>query len=122
MCSSDLTSCADHNIGWRVRSLLGLDHLLGVPGVATAARPDNIIFDIGSDGKSVGAFGHPTCINKAGSETLPAVQNNPGNHPGLHVEFVRNRSRGAHAAVMTGFATSLCHAVKCRSNVSSDSR
>ena len=69
------TSCADHNIGWRVRALLGLDHLLGVPGVATAARPDNIIFDIGSDGKSVGGFGHPTCINTAGSASLPAVQN-----------------------------------------------
>ncbi|MFM2123937.1 MAG: hypothetical protein RL328_388 [Acidobacteriota bacterium] len=69
------TSCADHNIGWRVRALLGLDHLLGVSGVATAARPDNIIFDIGADGKSAGGFGHPSCINTAGSATLPAVQN-----------------------------------------------
>ena len=58
-----------------MRALLGLDHLLGVSGVATAARPDNIIFDIGADGKSAGGFGHPSCINTAGSATLPAVQN-----------------------------------------------
>src|ERR1700691_2152578 len=41
------TSCADHNIAWRVRNNLGLDHLSGVGGVSgDAARPDNIIFDI----------------------------------------------------------------------------
>ena len=28
------TSCADHNIAWRVRNNLGLDHLLGVGGVS----------------------------------------------------------------------------------------
>ena len=74
------TSCADHNIGWRVRNLLGLDHLAGVGGVSgDAARPDNIIFDItpnaaGGTGISAGGFGHPTCLNTGGSATLPAVQ------------------------------------------------
>ncbi|HET7403617.1 MAG TPA: heme-binding protein [Usitatibacter sp.] len=74
------TSCADHNIAWRVRNNLRLDHLLGVGGVSgDPARPDNIIFDItdnpfGGTGKSAGGFGHPTCINTAGSDTLPAVQ------------------------------------------------
>jgi len=74
------TSCADHNIGWRVRNFLGLDHLAGVGGVSgDAARPDNIIFDItpnaaGGTGVSAGGFGHPTCINTGGSATLPAVQ------------------------------------------------
>jgi len=74
------TSCADHNIGWRVRNLLGLDHLSGVNGVSgDAARPDNIIFDIapnvnGGTGISAGGFGHPTCLNTSGSATLPAVQ------------------------------------------------
>ena len=39
------SSCADHNIGWRVRKLLGLDHLDGVGGVSgDPKRPDNIIF------------------------------------------------------------------------------
>ena len=74
------TSCADHNIAWRVRHLLNLDHLLGVGGVSgDPARPDNIVFDIipnpgGGTGRSVGGFGHPTCINTSGSSTLPAVQ------------------------------------------------
>jgi len=74
------TSCADHRIGWRVRNLLGLDHLAGVNGVATAARPDNIIFDIapnvnGGTGISAGGFGHPHCTAADGDpNTLPAVQ------------------------------------------------
>jgi len=74
------TSCADHNIAWRTRNNLGLDHLSGVGGVSgDAARPDNIIFDItanpnGGTGISAGGFGHPTCLNASGSGTLPAVQ------------------------------------------------
>jgi uncharacterized protein GlcG (DUF336 family) len=74
------TSCADHNIAWRVRKILGLDHLAGVGGVSgDAARPDNIIFDItpnvnGGTGVSASGFGHPTCLNTSGSGSLPAVQ------------------------------------------------
>src|SRR6185503_6421124 len=60
------TSCADHNIAWRVRNLLNLDHMAAsgltpaVGGVSgDAARPDNIIFDItpnpaGGTGNSTG--------------------------------------------------------------------
>jgi uncharacterized protein GlcG (DUF336 family) len=41
------TSCADHNIAWRVRHALALDHLSAVAGVSgDATRPDNIVFDI----------------------------------------------------------------------------
>lgn len=74
------TSCADHNIAWRVRHALGLDFLAGVGGVSgDPARPDNIVFDItpnpdGGTGVSAGGFGHPTCLNTSGSGTLPAVQ------------------------------------------------
>jgi uncharacterized protein GlcG (DUF336 family) len=74
------TSCADHNIAWRVRNNLGLDHLSGVGGVSgDATRPDNIVFDItpnpnGGTGISAGGFGHPTCPNTSGSNTLPPVQ------------------------------------------------
>ena len=87
------TSCADHNIGWRVRNHLGLDFLGGVFGVNSAGgfgvgddeRPDNIIFDIapngsgvtGGNGLSEGGFGHPTCINTVRPNTLPAVQPPP---------------------------------------------
>lgn len=84
------TSCADHNIAWRVRSILDLDHmaegngLKAVPGPASlfagdATHPDNIIFDItanpsGGTGNSKSGFGHPSCLNTSGSDTLPAVR------------------------------------------------
>jgi uncharacterized protein GlcG (DUF336 family) len=74
------TSCADHFIAWRVRHLLGLDHLLGVAGVSgDANRPDNIVFDIapnptGGTGVSAGGFGHPTCLNTGNPALLDAVQ------------------------------------------------
>ena len=84
------TSCADHNIAWRVRNILSLDHmaegngLKAVPGPASlfagdATHPDNIIFDItanpaGGPGNSKSGFGHPSCLSTAGSDTLPAVR------------------------------------------------
>ncbi len=76
------TSCADHDIDWRVRKLLGLDHLTGVGGVSgDATRPDNIVFDIlpnpnGGTGKSAGGFGHPVCDGTAvaAATVLPPVQ------------------------------------------------
>ncbi|HSS95613.1 MAG TPA: heme-binding protein [Terriglobales bacterium] len=84
------TSCADHNIAWRVRNILNLDHmaegngLKAVPGPASlfagdATHPDNIIFDItanpaGGSGNSKSGFGHPSCMNASGSDTLPAVR------------------------------------------------
>jgi len=49
------SSCADHNIAWRVRDALELDHVpngVGTPG-------DNIIFDL--DEPTPSGFGHPTC-------------------------------------------------------------
>jgi hypothetical protein len=74
------TSCADHDISWRVRHLLGLDHLSGVGGVSgDPARPDNIVYDItanpnGGTGISKGGYGHPTCTNTGDQTALPAVQ------------------------------------------------
>jgi uncharacterized protein GlcG (DUF336 family) len=74
------TSCADHDIAWRTRNNLKLDHLQGVGGVSgDPARPDNIIYDItanpnGGTGISKGGFGHPTCINTADPSALPAVR------------------------------------------------
>jgi hypothetical protein len=84
------TSCADHFISWRVRNLLGLDHMAAtaslpaVPGPASifagdATHPDNIIFDItpnpnGGTGNSASGFGHPTCVNTGNPAALPAVR------------------------------------------------
>ncbi len=59
------TSCADHNIAWRTRNNLGLDHVPG--GVSgDAARKDNIVFDITPQpgqmpGVSASGWGHPHC-------------------------------------------------------------
>jgi uncharacterized protein GlcG (DUF336 family) len=72
------TSCADHNIGWRVRHNLILDYVpAGVSG--DSRRPDNIVFDIspnpsGGTGISAGGFGHPTCINTSDPKALPPVR------------------------------------------------
>jgi uncharacterized protein GlcG (DUF336 family) len=65
------TSCADHMIGWRVRSNLFLDYLSTVAGVGgPSTHPDNIVYLPGG-----GAFGHPECINTAPVPgTLPAVR------------------------------------------------
>jgi uncharacterized protein GlcG (DUF336 family) len=77
------TSCADHSITWRVRNLLGLDHLGSVPGPASVfnndpTHPDNIIYDVtanaaGGTGVSTTGFGHPKCLNTSDPSTLPAV-------------------------------------------------
>jgi uncharacterized protein GlcG (DUF336 family) len=74
------TSCADHMIAWRVRNLLGLDHLGNVGGVSgDPTHPDNIIYDItanpsGGTGISKGGFGHPMCINTGDQTMLPPVR------------------------------------------------
>jgi uncharacterized protein GlcG (DUF336 family) len=68
------TSCADHNIAWRIRNNLALDHMAGVGGVSgDAMRPDNVVFDI-SNNMSKGGFGHPQCINTEDPGVLPVVQ------------------------------------------------
>jgi uncharacterized protein GlcG (DUF336 family) len=86
------TSCTDHDVAWRVRHNLGLDHLLGVGGVSgDPNRPDNIIYDIvpnpdgtggtgqgpagsGGVGTSPSGFGHPKCLNTGNQAALPVVQ------------------------------------------------
>ena len=73
------TSCADHDVAWRVRNNLGLDHLLGVGGVSgDSNHPDNIIYDIkanpdGGTGISHGGYGHPECPNPGDQTKLPWV-------------------------------------------------
>jgi len=74
------SSCADHNIAWRTRNTLNLDHVpAGVSG--DASRPDNIIYDITpqagqQEGVSAGGFGHPVCSASATTiaESLPPTR------------------------------------------------
>lgn len=59
------SSCADHNIAWRVRDLLDLDPVpSGVSG--DASRQDNIVYDITPQagqmpGVSASGWGPPVC-------------------------------------------------------------
>ncbi|MSR71036.1 glycosyltransferase, partial [Candidatus Kaiserbacteria bacterium] len=46
------------------------------------------------------------CYDMPEDNTLAAVEKNRALYPTLAVEFVRNRGRGAHEAIMTGFAHS----------------
>jgi uncharacterized protein GlcG (DUF336 family) len=69
------SSCADHNIAWRTRNTLGLDHVpAGVSG--DASRPDNIVYDLTpqtgqQSGISPSGWGHPTCT--AASTSIAAM-------------------------------------------------
>jgi hypothetical protein len=59
------SSCADHNIAWRTRNNLNMDHVpSGVSG--DPLRPDNIVYDITPQagqmpGVSASGWGHPAC-------------------------------------------------------------
>jgi uncharacterized protein GlcG (DUF336 family) len=53
------TSCADHNIAWKVRDGLSLDFIPG--GVDPVSGTDNIVYDIQPDGTSPSGWGHPEC-------------------------------------------------------------
>ena len=62
------SSCADHNVAWRVRGALGLDK---VPAGVSPQAKDAIIYDIDPNGKSASGWGHPKC---SGSEADIAAE------------------------------------------------
>ena len=70
------TSCADHNIAWRVRHALALDH---VPNGVTADHNDGIIYDMLPDKTSASGYGHALC---KGSEAKIAEEIHAGIIPG----------------------------------------
>ncbi len=51
------SSCADHNIAWKLRHALNLDN---VPGGVSLTEDDNIVYDIQGGGSKSG-WGHPEC-------------------------------------------------------------
>jgi dolichol-phosphate mannosyltransferase len=46
------------------------------------------------------------CYDHDNDDTLPAIRNNRDAFANLVIDFVRNRGRGVHGAIMTGFADS----------------
>jgi len=67
------SSCADHNIAWKVRHKLKLDF---VPAGISPDKNDNIVYDI-TDGKSSGGWGHPACS----PDTVTIAENFSKTHP-----------------------------------------
>ena len=67
------SSCADHNIAWKVRHILNLDN---VPAGVSPIKDDNIVYDI-SGGKSASGWGHPECSPKAAK----IAREFPNTHP-----------------------------------------
>jgi uncharacterized protein GlcG (DUF336 family) len=75
------SSCADHNIAWRTRNTLNLDHVpnaISVSGDST--RPDNIVYDITPQvgqmpGVSPSGWGHPACNGSVAgiAASLPTI-------------------------------------------------
>jgi Haem-degrading len=62
------SSCADHNIAWKTRDVLELDHVTG--GVSPTGD-DNIIYDL------TNTFGHVECA----SEATTIAEDLPTSHP-----------------------------------------
>ncbi len=52
------SSCADHNIAWRIRQAMGLDK---TPAGVSPDHNDEIIYDVTPDKTSASGFGHPIC-------------------------------------------------------------
>ncbi len=67
------SSCADHNIAWKVRDALGLDTL---PGGVSPTNDDNIVYDI-ANGVSTSGWGHPECM----PATTAVAKELPTTHP-----------------------------------------
>jgi glycosyltransferase involved in cell wall biosynthesis len=95
---------ADHSIGSKATASMPAKIDLIIP---VYNESSNILATLGALAREVVT---PTrvliCYDFEGDDTLPAVRNNPDSYRGLDVEFVRNRIRGAHGAVMAGFAAS----------------
>lgn len=56
------SSCADHNVAWKTRKLLNLDHVY--KGVNPTHSDDNIVYDI-TGSTSASGWGHPVCSQAA---------------------------------------------------------
>jgi hypothetical protein len=81
------TSCADHNIAWKVRDALALDF---VPNGVASGGTDNIVYDLDGSGKSTSGFDHPESLR---ASTVIA-EDLPTSHPSARTPR-RNRSRDA---------------------------
>jgi uncharacterized protein GlcG (DUF336 family) len=83
--ASGNTSCADHNIAWRIREKL---HLNRVPNGPSPHHDDGIIYDVGTDGHSKSGWGHPRCGGLGAAEVAQAI------HSGVIMVAVASAGKG----------------------------
>ncbi len=67
------SSCADHNIAWKLRAALGL---ATIPGGVSPVGDDNIVNDIDS-ATSKSGWGHPTCTTESADIARSFVKTHP---------------------------------------------
>lgn len=67
------SSAADHNIAWKVRHILKLDH---IPGGVSPGKDDNIVYDV-ANGVSASGWGHPT----VSAQAVEIARRLPETHP-----------------------------------------
>src|SRR5579872_832711 len=83
-----------------------MDHQLDIV-IPVYNEGSNILSTLGALARQVRTSARVLiCYDFEADNTLPAVREHPDAHRGLDVTLVRNPGRGAHAAVMAGFAAS----------------
>jgi dolichol-phosphate mannosyltransferase len=83
-----------------------MDHRLDIV-IPVYNEGSNILSTLGALARDVKTASRVLiCYDFEEDNTLPVVRNNPETYAGLDVSFVLNPGRGAHAAVMAGFAAS----------------
>lgn len=83
--ASGNTSCADHNIAWRIREKL---HLNMVPNGPSPQHNDEIIYDVGPNGKSKSGWGHPRCGGLGAAQVAQVI------HAGVVTVAVASAGKG----------------------------
>lgn len=84
--ASGNTSCADHNIAWRIRERLHLDK---VPNGPSPQHNDAIVYDVGPSGKSESGWGHPRCGGLGAARIAQAI------HSGVIAVAVASAGKGS---------------------------
>jgi uncharacterized protein GlcG (DUF336 family) len=87
--ASGNTSCADHNIAWRIREKLHLNRVRNGP---SPQHNDEIIYDVGQDGKSRSGWGHPRCGGLGAAQVAQVI------HSGIITVTVASARRGIKRA------------------------
>jgi uncharacterized protein GlcG (DUF336 family) len=84
--ASGNTSCADHNIAWRIREKLRLDKVRNGP---SPHHNDEIIYDVGTNGKSKSGWGHPECGGLGAAQVAQVI------HSGIVTVTVASTGKGS---------------------------